>query len=71
MYADLFIFVNNPIFGVGPGIGYYERLNHGLSQRVSAHTEYSRLLAEHGIAGIFVLLFILYKSFFILKNSKI
>lgn len=57
MLADWYTFRNNPFFGVGPGQSFYY---HALTFRFSAaHTEYSRLLAEHGSAGglaLFILL---------------
>lgn len=50
MEADLETFSKNPILGVGPGLG-------GAARRrayyvTTAHTEYTRLLAEHGILGL-------------------
>jgi hypothetical protein len=44
-HIDLDMFRNNPIYGVGPGIGWYYR-------GYAAHTELTRLLAEHGIFGL-------------------
>lgn len=52
--ADLIAFRENPILGVGPG---QSESYHVLTFRYSAaHTEYSRLLAEHGSFGFFALL---------------
>ncbi len=49
--ADLNIFIENPLFGVGPGRSvHYHYLELGSAKR--AHTEYSRLLAEHGLFGV-------------------
>jgi len=49
--ADLKAFREHPLLGVGPGVGKeYRRLSDG--RGVSAHTEFTRLLAEHGTAGI-------------------
>lgn len=52
--ADLIAFRENPIFGVGPGMSkdYHART----FRRSSAHTEYSRLLAEHGLFGLAAML---------------
>jgi O-antigen ligase len=48
--ADVEMFQENPILGVGPGQSKY---GHASNFRVaSAHVEYSRLLAEHGIFGV-------------------
>jgi O-antigen ligase len=56
---DLQIFADNPVLGVGPGVasGLREELGHG----GAAHTEFTRLLAEHGVLGglAIVLLFAL------------
>jgi O-antigen ligase len=49
--ADLTAFRSNPVFGVGPGVGkQYRHLADG--RGISAHTEFTRLLAEHGCAGV-------------------
>jgi len=48
--ADLDIFRAHPVLGVGPGMSpIYRRSVIGM--QIAAHTEYSRLLAEHGIMG--------------------
>ena len=53
--ADLEIWKTNWLWGVGPGQADEERaLFYGRS--VAAHTEYSRLLSEHGLLGIFAML---------------
>lgn len=49
-------FAENPIFGVGPGAATSYALLVG-GQIVASHTEYSRLLAEHGLFGAAALLF--------------
>ncbi len=55
--ADLLVFRNNPIWGVGPG---QSEALHALTFRMSAaHTEYSRLLAEHGSLGAVSLIILL------------
>ena len=52
--SDLEVFTENPIFGIGLGQSNYE---HARYFRVSnAHTEYSRMLAEHGVFGLISLL---------------
>jgi O-antigen ligase len=51
--GDLQLFNRNPIFGVGPGMARFLRQSVDFS---AAHTEYTRLLAEHGIFGILALL---------------
>jgi O-antigen ligase len=55
--VDLLIFQQNPIFGVGPG---QSKTLHALTfKEANAHTEYSRLLAEHGMFGLLSLLLLL------------
>ncbi|MDZ7831096.1 MAG: O-antigen ligase family protein [Desulfobacterales bacterium] len=58
------VFKDNPIFGVGPGMAYDLRALYFKASH--AHTEYTRLLAEHGIFGalaIILLFFIILKNF--------
>jgi len=51
--ADLEAFAEHPVLGVGPGQSkYYHVRTFRLS---SAHTEYSRVLAEHGSLGLIAL----------------
>jgi hypothetical protein len=52
---ELELFYDNPIFGVGPGLSTikrYERFN----ELENSHNEFGRLLAEHGIFGIFIII---------------
>ena len=56
---DLNIFFDHILTGVGPGQAKDLRQVYGYGKRVAAHTEYSRMLAEHGILGLFSL-FILF-----------
>jgi hypothetical protein len=52
--ADLLAFRDHPLLGVGPG---QSKLYHDRTfRRVAAHTEYSRMLAEHGLFGLASLL---------------
>jgi hypothetical protein len=56
--ADLKIWYDNFIFGVGVGGSKYFRENNVLN-----HTELSRLLAEHGLFGLLFFLVLFYSSF--------
>ena len=49
--TDLQVFADNPVLGVGVGrsIEYHDTIN-GIS--LAAHTEFTRMLAEHGLFGI-------------------
>jgi O-antigen ligase len=50
---DLDVWIANPVLGVGPGMAKFHRVrtNHG-GRPMAAHTEFSRLLAEHGLLGL-------------------
>ena len=48
--ADLKTWIENPVLGAGPGLGGKNR--EALYQSAAAHTEYTRLLAEHGLLGL-------------------
>lgn len=69
--ADLNLWYENIIFGTGAGYSQFLRGN-GLDG-IAAHTELSRLLAEHGIFGflIIVLMFYLFLKIFIINKNNI
>lgn len=50
--GDLLLALHNPLLGVGPGMAKMERSNH---RGIAAHTEFTRVLAEHGLAGLLAL----------------
>lgn len=56
--SDLQVWQENPILGVGPGRGSYFR-GFGTHEEVAAHTEPTRMLAEHGLLGFMALLILL------------
>lgn len=56
---DLRIFADYPLAGIGPGMGFYRRVDYGYDVEVAAHIEQTRLLAEHGVLGLIVLLIML------------
>ena len=62
--ADWMVFQRYPLFGVGPG---QSKPLHALTYLASnAHTEYSRMLAEHGVLGLLslmILIFIVFNRF--------
>jgi hypothetical protein len=63
--GDLQAWEENPVFGVGPGRARFSR-GEFYREGVAAHTEFSRLLAEHGmwgLAALFTLLFMAIKNF--------
>jgi hypothetical protein len=49
--ADLQIFLENPVFGVGVGSAY-ELRKQFLDHKAMSHTEFARLISEHGMFGI-------------------
>lgn len=51
--ADLEVWFANPELGVGPGLAKTARISFA---GIAAHTEYTRVLAEHGSAGLLALL---------------
>ena len=51
---DLELWYDHPILGVGPGLSPRHHLS-----GVAAHTEFTRLLAEHGIFGAFAIVLLL------------
>jgi hypothetical protein len=53
--ADVEIWTNNPFLGVGPGVASEYRVLE-LGRAFAAHTEFTRLLAEHGILGLLAML---------------
>lgn len=59
MLLDWMIFKDNPIIGIGVGMGKFARPKYGYMIEVAAHNEFSRTLAEHGLFGVFALLILL------------
>ena len=51
MALDLEIFRDYPLMGVGPGAAHHLRWRYGYGQTVAAHSEFTRMLAEHGLFG--------------------
>jgi O-antigen ligase len=49
--SELALFKENPVLGAGPGGGTAYRRERGLFEGAS-HTEYTRMLAEHGVLGL-------------------
>lgn len=55
LVSDIEMWLDHPVWGVGGGISSTYRVNYGVHE-IAAHTEYSRVLAEHGLWGLFILL---------------
>lgn len=66
MQEELAVFTENPLLGVGPGMSAYLRAHQYGTFRAASHTEYTRLLAEHGVVGAVAFLFFLatYKTMY-------
>lgn len=62
---DINIFIENPIMGVGPGQAASLRTDSG-----TAHTEYSRILAEHGSLGVMALLLLFLIGFTAFQSKR-
>lgn len=60
--ADAGIFAENPILGVGVGNAYEARGKFLDSHKAVSHTEFSRLIAEHGLFGIFAIIALIFMT---------
>ena len=57
-------FLENPFFGIGVGSGKYDRLEKYNGNITGAsHNEFSRLLEEHGLIGVFALLLLFLSTY--------
>jgi O-antigen ligase len=66
--ADLLIWSDNPIFGVGPGRAPSYRA--ATYRESAAHTEFTRLLAEHGMFGVVAVALLLVIGFQNLARAR-
>lgn len=60
--TELDLFKENPVLGVGIGMGKSYR-EQTLGQEVASHNEITRLLAEHGMFGVSILLILMITPF--------
>ena len=67
--SEILAYKKNPIFGIGPGESRKFRLEQFGSYQHS-HTEFTRLLAEHGIFGLISLIILFLLALSIIKNKK-
>jgi len=70
MQADLKVWQQHLLFGVGPGMSSYAMLLM-LGKAYGAHTEYTRILAEHGILGLLSILFLLIMALKALRRAPL
>jgi hypothetical protein len=68
--SDLDIFEEYPIFGVGVGISDSYRARF-LDYKSASHTEFSRMISEHGGIGIIALLSLFLMPLYNLKRQKL
>ncbi|MFA9189997.1 O-antigen ligase family protein [Flavobacterium sp. FZUC8N2.13] len=68
MGTELELFKKNPIMGVGIGLGKVFR-EQQIGQEVASHNEITRLLAEHGMFGIFILFILFLTPVIVFLNS--
>ena len=69
--SDINLWLDNFIFGVGPGESPYKRAELGKIMGQITHTEFSRLLSEHGLFGLVINFIIIIIIPFKIINSKI
>lgn len=68
--SDLYIFEDNPVFGVGIGNARIERPKYGF-EPIAAHTEFTRLLSEHGIGGALVALGLMFFAIYWVTQQRL
>ncbi len=59
LMSELNAFIENPFFGVGVGGAKFER-KETLGIDLATHNEVSRLLGEHGLIGVFILILLFF-----------
>ncbi len=67
--SDVQIFWENPVFGAGVGAAYELREAY-LDRKAMSHTEFSRLLSEHGLFGLFALILLAVMIFTCFKRQR-
>jgi len=62
-------FMENPFFGIGSSRAKDQRIELD-GQGVTSHSETSRLLAEHGMFGVIILLILIFKPLYLRSTNK-
>lgn len=65
---DLQIFADNPLLGVGPGAA--AQIRGELGHFGAAHTEFTRMLAEHGLLGAVAIIFLVVLGLRTLREAR-
>lgn len=68
--SDIDIFLDNPVLGAGPGGGKRLREKYGYAA-YAAHTEFSRLLSEHGLGGLIIIFVLIVFPFVWIRKQKV
>jgi len=69
MDAEIKLFLDNPILGVGAGLSKFKRIEL-MGEVVASHNEITRMLCEHGLFGIFGLLILFITPFVLYINNR-
>jgi hypothetical protein len=69
MGEEITIFMDNPILGVGAGMGKQIR-KETFGESAASHNEITRMLSEHGLFGIFGLLLLFITPFVVYINNR-
>lgn len=69
MDEEFKIFMDNPVLGIGAGMGKEVR-KETFGYEVASHNEVTRMLSEHGLFGVFGLLLLLVTPFIIYINNR-
>lgn len=67
--TDIDMFKDHPVFGVGPGMSKDLRPSYGFAA-IASHTEYTRLLSEHGMGGLMVVVLLFMFPIWWLRRQK-
>lgn len=69
MEAEFKIFMDNPVTGVGAGMGKSVR-KESFGMEIASHNEMTRMLSEHGLMGIVGMLILLVTPFVLYLNNR-
>lgn len=69
MNEEITLFLENPILGVGAGMGKQIR-KETFGEEAASHNEITRMFSEHGLFGIFGLLILIITPFIVYINNR-